>query len=236
MSDQVIAIIFFVAIIALTLGITGWASRQNTDTEQPVRGWRSDQGLAERPRYLRRLSIGGLVPWHRGGHSPYRLLGLLPLHRLPGGLPGGAAAGGRAPEEPGQVHPCGHARQPVQREQRPLGVGPEHHNDKHVLHDRAAQRLGGAHRALARAALLVLGHRHRDLDDRVRRGGRHGRDDLDPDHQGPAPDRRYPDPLHPRAGPLWVQPARAVRGGRERDRARGPGSAAAKRARPPGST
>jgi Na+(H+)/acetate symporter ActP len=32
MSDQVIAIIFFVAIIALTLGITAWASRRNKDT------------------------------------------------------------------------------------------------------------------------------------------------------------------------------------------------------------
>ncbi|MBA2535444.1 MAG: cation acetate symporter [Rubrobacter sp.] len=65
MSDQVIAIIFFVAIIALTLGITAWASRQNTDTSHQyvaggeIKGWQN--GLAISGDYLSAASFLGIA-------------------------------------------------------------------------------------------------------------------------------------------------------------------------------
>ncbi len=65
MSDQVIAIIFFVFIIALTLGITGWASRKNTDTSSQyvaggqIKGWQN--GLAISGDYLSAASFLGIA-------------------------------------------------------------------------------------------------------------------------------------------------------------------------------
>ncbi|HEV2743046.1 MAG TPA: cation acetate symporter [Rubrobacter sp.] len=65
MSDQVIAIIFFVAIIALTLGITGWTSRQNTGTDShyvaggQIKGWQN--GLAISGDYLSAASFLGIA-------------------------------------------------------------------------------------------------------------------------------------------------------------------------------
>ena len=65
MSDQVIAIIFFVAIIALTLGITAWASRRNKDTSHhyvaggEIRGWQN--GLAISGDYLSAASFLGIA-------------------------------------------------------------------------------------------------------------------------------------------------------------------------------
>ncbi|HEV8045128.1 MAG TPA: cation acetate symporter, partial [Rubrobacter sp.] len=65
MSDQAIAIIFFVAIIALTLGITAWASRQNTDTSHhyvaggEIKGWQN--GLAISGDYLSAASFLGIA-------------------------------------------------------------------------------------------------------------------------------------------------------------------------------
>ncbi|MEJ7840524.1 MAG: cation acetate symporter [Rubrobacter sp.] len=65
MSDQVIAIIFFVAIIALTLGITAWASRQNTGTDSHyvaggnIKGWQN--GLAISGDYLSAASFLGIA-------------------------------------------------------------------------------------------------------------------------------------------------------------------------------
>ena len=65
MSDQVIAIIFFVAIIALTLGITAWASRRNTDTSHQyvaggeIKGWQN--GLAISGDYLSAASFLGIA-------------------------------------------------------------------------------------------------------------------------------------------------------------------------------
>src|SRR5918998_1769405 len=65
MSDQVIAIIFFVFIIALTLGITAWASRQNTDTSHQyvaggeIKGWQN--GLAISGDYLSAASFLGIA-------------------------------------------------------------------------------------------------------------------------------------------------------------------------------
>src|SRR5918997_1334523 len=65
MSDQVIAIIFFVAIIALTLGITAWASRRNKDTSHhyvaggEIKGWQN--GLAISGDYLSAASFLGIA-------------------------------------------------------------------------------------------------------------------------------------------------------------------------------
>lgn len=65
MSDQVIAIIFFIAIIAVTLGITAWASRKNTDTSHhyvaggEIKGWQN--GLAIAGDYLSAASFLGIA-------------------------------------------------------------------------------------------------------------------------------------------------------------------------------
>ena len=65
MSDQVIAIIFFVAIIALTLGITAWAARQNKGTSDhyvaggEIKGWQN--GLAISGDYLSAASFLGIA-------------------------------------------------------------------------------------------------------------------------------------------------------------------------------
>ena len=65
MSDQVISIIFFIAIIALTLGITAWASRKNTGTDShyvaggQIKGWQN--GLAISGDYLSAASFLGIA-------------------------------------------------------------------------------------------------------------------------------------------------------------------------------
>src|SRR5215211_5364365 len=64
-SDQAISIIFFVAIIALTLAITAWASRRNVDTSQhyvaggEIKGWQN--GLAISGDYLSAASFLGIA-------------------------------------------------------------------------------------------------------------------------------------------------------------------------------
>ena len=65
MSDQAISIIFFIAIIALTLGITAWASRKNTGTDShyvaggQIKGWQN--GLAISGDYLSAASFLGIA-------------------------------------------------------------------------------------------------------------------------------------------------------------------------------
>ena len=65
MSNQAIAIIFFVAIIALTLGITAWASRRSKDTSHhyvaggEIKGWQN--GLAISGDYLSAASFLGIA-------------------------------------------------------------------------------------------------------------------------------------------------------------------------------
>ncbi len=65
MSDRVISIIFFVLIIALTLGITAWASRQNKSTSDhyvaggAIKGWQN--GLAISGDYLSAASFLGIA-------------------------------------------------------------------------------------------------------------------------------------------------------------------------------
>src|SRR5215211_3214309 len=64
-SDQTISIIFFVAIIALTLAITAWASRRNVDTSHhyvaggKITGWQN--GLAISGDYLSAASFLGIA-------------------------------------------------------------------------------------------------------------------------------------------------------------------------------
>ena len=65
MSDQAISIAFFIGIIALTLGITAWASRQNTGTDShyvaggQITGWQN--GLAISGDYLSAASFLGIA-------------------------------------------------------------------------------------------------------------------------------------------------------------------------------
>ena len=65
MSDRVISIIFFVLIIALTLGITAWAARQNKSTSDhyvaggAIKGWQN--GLAISGDYLSAASFLGIA-------------------------------------------------------------------------------------------------------------------------------------------------------------------------------
>ena len=65
MSDQVISIIFFVLIIAVTLAITAWAARHNTDTSHhyvaggEIKGWQN--GLAISGDYLSAASFLGIA-------------------------------------------------------------------------------------------------------------------------------------------------------------------------------
>ncbi len=65
MSDQVISIIFFVLIILVTLAITAWASRRNTDTSHhyvaggEIKGWQN--GLAISGDYLSAASFLGIA-------------------------------------------------------------------------------------------------------------------------------------------------------------------------------
>src|SRR3712207_9180170 len=64
-SDQAISITFFVAIIALTLAITAWASRRNVDTSHhyvaggEIKGWQN--GLAISGDYLSAASFLGIA-------------------------------------------------------------------------------------------------------------------------------------------------------------------------------
>jgi len=64
-SDQAISIIFFVLIIAMTLAITAWASRRNTDTSHhyvaggEIKGWQN--GLAISGDYLSAASFLGIA-------------------------------------------------------------------------------------------------------------------------------------------------------------------------------
>jgi cation/acetate symporter len=65
MSENAIAIIFFVLIIAITLGITYWASKRNTDTSHhyvaggEIKGWQN--GLAISGDYLSAASFLGIA-------------------------------------------------------------------------------------------------------------------------------------------------------------------------------
>ena len=65
MGDRVIAIIFFIAIIALTLGITAWAARKNKGTAShyvaggQIKGWQN--GLAIAGDYLSAASFLGIA-------------------------------------------------------------------------------------------------------------------------------------------------------------------------------
>ncbi len=65
MSDRAIAIIFFVLVIVLTLGITAWASRKNKSTSDhyvaggKIGGWQN--GLAISGDYLSAASLLGVV-------------------------------------------------------------------------------------------------------------------------------------------------------------------------------
>ncbi len=115
LSDYATAIVFFIIIIALTLGITAWASMRNKSTSDhyvaggKISGWQN--GLAVSGDYLSAasfLGIAGAIAL-QGFAGFYLSIGFL-------GVPCGAPACGRALEKPGQVHPGRHAHGKIQQE------------------------------------------------------------------------------------------------------------------------
>ena len=95
-GHQALTTILFLAVVALTVGITFWASRQTSGAADYYAGGRGFSRLPERPRHRRRLHVGGVVPRHLRRHRAVRLRRLPLLDRLPGRLAGRAAAGRRA--------------------------------------------------------------------------------------------------------------------------------------------
>jgi len=206
MSENAIAIIFFVLIIAVTLGITYWASKRNTDTSHhyvaggEIKGWQN--GLAISGDYLSAasfLGIAGAIAL-TGFSGFYLSIGFLVAYLVVLLL--------------------------VAEPLRNLG--------KYTLADMLTARFNarGVRSAAALNTIfismfymiaqlvgagaliglllglpvLALGAHHRRVDDRVHRAGRHDRDDLDTDSQGGLADRRGPDALDHRAGLLQLQP------------------------------
>ena len=66
--DQTLTTILFLAVVALTVGITFWASRQTKGAADYYAGGRSLHRLPERPGDLRRLHVGRVVPRHLRRH------------------------------------------------------------------------------------------------------------------------------------------------------------------------
>ena len=64
-GHQVLTISLFALFVAITLGITIWASRQNRTAADFYAGGRLVHRHAERVRHRRRLHVGRLVPRHR---------------------------------------------------------------------------------------------------------------------------------------------------------------------------
>ena len=218
MSDRVISIIFFVLIIALTLGITAWASRQNKSTSDhyvaggAIKGWQN--GLAISGDYLSAasfLGIAGAISL-TGFSGFYLSIGFLVAYLVVLLL--------------------------VAEPLRNLG--------KYTFADMLASRFNKSSvrsaAALSTIAIsmfymiaqlngagalielllginyVALGHRHRHPDDGLHRGRRHGGDDLDPDSQGRPPHRRHPDPIPLGARPAQhrLQPGQPLQRGRTR--------------------
>ena len=64
MSSETLATILFLAVVAITVGITFWASRQTPDRRRLLRRRPLVQRLPERPGHLRRLHVRRVVPRH----------------------------------------------------------------------------------------------------------------------------------------------------------------------------
>ncbi len=92
MNDQVLTTSLFLSVVALTIGITFWASRQNSGTADFYAGGRSfsgfQNGLAIGGDYMSAASFLGIS----GAIALSRVRRLPLLDRLPRRLAGGPAA------------------------------------------------------------------------------------------------------------------------------------------------
>ena len=108
------------------------------------------QRLPERPRDLRRLHVGGVVPRHLRRHRAVRLRRVPVLDRLPGRLARGAAAGRRAAAQLRPLHDGRPAGLPDAAAAGPDGGGDLDRRGVDLLPARPDGRRGRARRAAAR--------------------------------------------------------------------------------------
>ena len=111
-THQALTTVLFLAVVALTIGITFWASRQTHGAADYYAGGRGFSG------FQNGLAIGGdymsrrVVPRHLRRHRADRVRRLPLLHRLPGRLAGRAAAGRRDAAQLRPLHDGRPARVP----------------------------------------------------------------------------------------------------------------------------
>ena len=199
--------------------LLGVAEQQ--DDHRLLRGRTQLLRLPERSGDRRRLHVGRLLPRHLRLHRPVRLRRLPLLHRLPGRLAGGAAAGRRAAPELRPLHDGRPARVPDA-----TGAGSQR---RRHLDDRGVDLLpAGADgrgrqpgRSAARGELAADqepgDRRSRHPHDHLRHPGRHEGHHLGADRQGRAADGRHLVDHDPGAVRVPLQPLRAARCRRRED-------------------
>ncbi len=208
------ALVIFGIVLTITLGITYWASKRAQGDRRLLRRRAPDHGRAERPRDLRRLPVGGVVPRHRGPDLPVRLRRVPVLDRVPRRVPDGDVPARRAHAQRGQVHDRRRARVPAAGAPGAHRRGARHAGRRRLLPDRADGRRGRADREAGRHQLLARRRPHRRLHALLRRVRRHGRHHVGADHQGVPADGRHRRDVDLRARQGRLQPDRAVQQGR----------------------
>ena len=193
-NHQTLTIILFAVFVAVTLGITIWASRQNRTAADFYAGGRSFTGLQNGAGDRRRLHVGGLVPRNRRSDRPERLRRIPLLDRIPGRLAGGAHAGSRADAEHRQIHHGRRAQLPDAAAAGPDGGIDLDGRGVDLLPDRPDGRCRRPGLVAARDH-LVGGQEHhhragRRADDRLRGVRRHEGDHLGADREGRHADGR----------------------------------------------
>ena len=103
-ATQTLTTALFLVVVAITLGITFWASRNTKTAADYYAAGRNVLRLPERPGDLRRLHVRRVVPRHLRRHRAVRLRRLPLLDRLPGRVAGRAAAGRRADAQLRPLH------------------------------------------------------------------------------------------------------------------------------------
>ena len=227
MDDTVLTTVLFLAVVALTIGITFRASRATSGTSDFYAGGRSLLGHPERPGDRRRLHVGRLVPRHLRRHRALGLRRLPLLHRLPGRLAGGPAARRRDAAQLRQVHDGRPARLPDEAAPGAHGGRDLHRRRLDLLPARADGRRG------PRSCALLLDidpdqhprrqprhRRRRRADDLLRHRRRHEGHHLGADRQGRPADGRLGADRGPGADRVRLQPQRAARCRRRRTPAR----------------
>ena len=199
------SLVMFLVFIAITLGITYWASKRTKTTAEFYSAGREHHGLPERVGGRRRLHVGGVVPRHRRADRLQRLRRVPVLGGLARGVPDRAAAGRRTASQHRQVHDGRRAGVPPPEEERAHDRGVLDADGEPVLHDRADGRRRLARQPADPADLLQQRDRAgRRPDAGLRDLRRHARHDLGADHQGGAADGRHHPAVDPRAGEVRV--------------------------------